>query len=305
MGVSALVRARHDSHEDSVVEKRLLQWLQLVQVSFLQPYIPLTHGLNPEEQLLHALCNRKPFPKHIATTAPPPSSSSLASLLRIVSGVAPLLEAVDSSLTSMPEAKGVDVGILFGKLFILESQLSAWLRMHLQQHYAAGSDIQVNSSSSSKSAKPNIFDLTCESLCRISLLLTVESLDDLRRTQPQPHHQTYRSNQLDHHHPVAAIPTLEVIAAQLCNTTLLLVSAASTPITRARVASGPVHFLQEFFTRKRDEGGLRWCAEVKERVCRNVGNGGGGDGEGAAALLRWDALLPWCLLDFHQIFVRD
>jgi hypothetical protein len=44
VGVSALVRARPDCYEDSAVEMRLLQWLQLVQVGFLArtTSLPLT-----------------------------------------------------------------------------------------------------------------------------------------------------------------------------------------------------------------------------------------------------------------------
>jgi hypothetical protein len=35
VGVSALVSARYDRYEDSAMEKRLLQWLELVQVGSL------------------------------------------------------------------------------------------------------------------------------------------------------------------------------------------------------------------------------------------------------------------------------
>ena len=45
--------------------------------------------------------------------------------------------------------------------------------------------------------------------------------------------------------------------------------------------------------------GSRWCEELKREVC------GGGDGEGVAAFLSWNALLQWCLLDFHPMIVRD
>jgi hypothetical protein len=213
----------------------------------------------------------------------------LTSLLRIVSGVAPLLEAVDIAV-SLTFGE-VNIDLLFEKLFILESQLSAWLRKHLQ-HPATADDAEPTSMAS-RCNKPNVFGLTCESLCRISLLLTVESLNDLLKHHPplQPHQHT----------STATVPPLEVLTAELCYMTKLLVSTASTPITKARVASGPIYFLREFFTRKGDEAGLRWCAELKGKVCGD----GGGDGEGAAVFLRWDALLPWCLLDFHQMFVRD
>jgi hypothetical protein len=189
---------------------------------------------------------------------------------------------VDSAVALKPGE--AEVSLLFEQLFELESNLNAWLRAHLQQHYASTSENETENisppppppSSATYHTKTTVFNLTLESLCRISLLLTSESLADLSR----------------HHRQLTTLPisSPEVAAASLCHTTTLLASAAKTPINCARVVSGPLHFLKGFFARNGDEAGLRWCAGMKGRVC----------GDKGAEFLRWDALLPWCLLDFHR-----
>jgi hypothetical protein len=179
----------------------------------------------------------------------------------------------------------VEVSLLFERLFELESNLNAWLRAQLQQQHSSATENDTEntspspspSSSSTPHTKTTLFNLTLESLCRISLLLTSESLADLSQNHPRPT-------------TTIPISSPEVAAASLCHTTTLLACAAKTPINRARVVSGPLHFLQGFFARNGDETGLRWLADVKGRVCEDKG----------AEFLRWDALLPWCLLDFHR-----
>jgi hypothetical protein len=193
-----------------------------------------------------------------------------------------------------------NIGLLFERLVSLESQLSAWLRTHLKHPETENSSLEHTPTT--RHMNPNVFDLTCESLCRISLLLIVESLDDLLKyTSHHNHYHSLPLQTITTTTTTTVILPLEVLTAELCRTAILLVSAATTPINRARTVSGPLYFLREFFARKEDEAGLRWCDELKGRVC---GSDGGG-GEEAAAFLRWDALLPWCFLDFHQMFVRD
>jgi hypothetical protein len=176
----------------------------------------------------------------------------------------------------------VEVSPLFEQLFELESSLNAWLVAQLQQQHSSTTEHDTentslpSSSSSTPHTKTTVFNLTLESLCRISLLLASESLADLSQHHPRP--------------TTNPISSPEVAAASLCHTTTLLECAAKTPINRARVVSGPLHFLQGFFARNGDETGLRWLADVKGRVC----------GDKGAEFLRWDALLPWCLLDFHR-----
>jgi hypothetical protein len=210
-----------------------------------------------------------------------------------------LLEAVDTAVSSTPGE--ATIGLLFERLVVLESQLSAWLRTHLQHPGTENNSLEHTPPT--RRTNPNVFDLTCESLCRISLLLAVESLDDLLKYHSHHHHHHSQPNHNFHQTTTTTtiIPPLEVLTAELCRTATHLFSAATTPINRARTVSGPIHFLRDFFTRKEDEAGLRWCDEMKGRVY-----GGDDDyGEEAVAFLRWDALLPWCLLDFHQMFVRD
>jgi hypothetical protein len=186
---------------------------------------------------------------------------------------------VDSAVALNPGE--AEVSLLFEQVFELESNLNAWLRAQLQQQqFSATEDKTENTSpppsSSTRHTKTTVFNLTLQSLCRISLLLTSESIADLSRHHRQP--------------TTIPISSPEVAAASLCHTTTLLASAAKTPINCARVVSGPLHFLQGFFARNEDEAGLRWCTEMKGRVC----------GDKGAEFLRWDALLPWCLLDFHR-----
>jgi hypothetical protein len=176
----------------------------------------------------------------------------------------------------------VEINPLFERLFELEGSLNAWLMAQLQQHHSSATENDTeyipppSSSSSTPHTKTTVFNLTLESLCRISLLLTSESLAGLSQHHSRP--------------TTIPISSPEVAAASLCHTTTLLACAAKTPINRARVVSGPLHFLQGFFARTGDETGLRWLADVKGRVC----------GDKGAEFLRWDALLPWCLLDFHR-----
>jgi hypothetical protein len=185
---------------------------------------------------------------------------------------------VDSAVALNPGE--AEVSLLFERVFELESNLNAWLRAHLQQRYASASENETENISppqpSSHHTKTTVFNLTLESLCRIGLLLTSESLVDLSQHHRQP--------------TTIPISSPEVAAASLCHTTTLLACAAKTPINCARVVSGPLHFLKGFFARNGDEAGLRWCTEMKGRVC----------GDKGAEFLRWDALLPWCLLDFHR-----
>jgi hypothetical protein len=107
-----------------------------------------------------------------------------------VSGVAPLLEAVDTAVSSTPGE--ATIGLLFERLVVLESQLSAWLRTHLQHPGTENNSLEHTPPT--RRTNPNVFDLTCESLCRISLLLAVESLDDLLKYHSHHHHDHSQPN---------------------------------------------------------------------------------------------------------------
>lgn len=122
----------------------------------------------------------------------------------------------------------------------------------------------------------SLFDLTCESLCRICLLLVVEGLHELE-TRMWPGTQ-----------PPTFAPRAH--ATSLRKTMAALMHAVYTPICKARVMSAPLHFLRRFYAQQGDEAGVRWCQRARETVCKE------------APWLRWDALLPWCLLYPHKLF---
>jgi hypothetical protein len=121
----------------------------------------------------------------------------------------------------------------------------------------------------------SLFDLTCESLCRICLLLIVESLHSLESHMWPTQPPTFSPQ--DH-------------ATSLRKTMADLMHAAYTPICKARVMSAPLHFLRRFYEQKGDHSGLQWCQEARKTICEE------------APWLRWDALLPWCLLYPHKLF---
>jgi hypothetical protein len=123
-----------------------------------------------------------------------------------------------------------------------------------------------------------LFDLTCESLCRIGLLLVVESLTDLGSWMWPTYSLTVTPN--------ACVRALR-------KTTTLLAEAASIPVCKARATSCPLPFLSRYYTRTRDAVGLQWCTETKEAIYRE------------APYLRWDAVLPWSLLTLHEIPLYD
>jgi hypothetical protein len=122
------------------------------------------------------------------------------------------------------------------------------------------------------------FDLTCEPLCRVCLLLVVESLTDLGDW-------TWSTNSLN--------LTPNACVRALRKTTTLLAEAASIPVCKARAAVFPLIFLSRYHTRAKDVVGLQWCLEIKETVHRE------------ATYVRWDASLPWSLLTLHEIPLHD
>ena len=193
-------------------------------------------------------------------------------LLTIGSRVPPALNLVDTCVSG--EYRQVDSSLV-KNLIWQEKALAAYLTTHcsasLQDSRLEHSPAKDDSAITSKS----LFDLTCESLCRICLLLVVESLHNFEShmwpTQP---------------------PTFDpqTHATSLRKTIAALTDAAYTPICKARVMSAPLHFLRRFYEQQGDSAGLRWCQRVRETVCKE------------APWLRWDALLPWCLLYPHKLF---
>lgn len=187
-------------------------------------------------------------------------------LLTLGSRVPPALNLVDTCVSG--ESRQVDSSVV-KNLMSQEKALAAYLTKHCTaspqesrlEHNPAKDDSAVTSKS--------LFDLTCESLCRICLLLVVESLHNLETHMWPKHPPTFAPQ--DH-------------ATSLRKTMAALTHAAYTPICKARVMSAPLHFLGGFYEQQGDLSGLQWCRQIRETVCKE------------APWLRWDALLPWCLL---------
>jgi hypothetical protein len=232
---------------------------------------------NDTKQLIHSLCTRKSFPKLHAIPAIPTHSAELDLLLQLAFRTPPLLEAVDLAISSRSQQAGSH---LTKRLVAQEKSLITWLEAFCPRKphgdYSKN-DVAVSTADhglQSRACKGSLFVMTCESLCRICLLLTVESLADLESwTRPNDH-------------PTIALNTY---ATSLCETMVLLGKIASTPICKARAVNGPLHFLSRYYTKTRDPSGLQWCVQVKNDICQE------------APYLRWDALLPWSLMTLHKI----
>jgi hypothetical protein len=123
-----------------------------------------------------------------------------------------------------------------------------------------------------------LFNLTCETLCRICHLLVVDS-------QARSENQTLSN--------VSSCPSPMECANDLRQAMTMLEEAAGTPICKARAMSAPLHFLSEYCKQNGDDDGLRWCHKTKETL------------RGQAPYLHWDALLPWCLLTLNEIPYYD
>jgi hypothetical protein len=231
--------------------------------------------INIREQLVHALCTRKPFPKNLAIPTTPTHSTKLDLLLDLAFRIPLLLNTVD--LTTGADFWKIDKPPI-KSLITLEKALIAWL-----EAFCSGSPngdcVQSDpaprvTDSPPSDCRSSLFDLTCESLCRICLLLVVESLADLESWTWPTYSPTF---------------TLNACVRALCKTTSLLAEVASIPVCRARATSCPLLFLSRYYTRTKDAVGLQWCLETKETIYRE------------APYLRWDALLPWSLLTLHEI----
>jgi hypothetical protein len=196
----------------------------------------------------------------------------LEALLALGTQIPPALNLVDACISG--KSRQVESSLV-KNLMSQEKALTAYLATHCtpnpQGDLTQQDPVDEDSSMTSKS----LFDLTCESLCRICLLLVVESLYNLESHMWPTQSPTFTPQ--DH-------------ATSLCKTMTALTHAAYTPICKARVLSAPLHFLLGFYERRGDHSGTQWCRRVREAICEE------------APWLRWDALLPWCLLYPHRLF---
>lgn len=132
----------------------------------------------------------------------------------------------------------------------------------------------AKTSASPVDSRNDLFNLTCETLCRICHMFIVES-------QVRVDDQALRN--------VASYPSPIDCADALRRAMMSLQEAAGTPICKARVMSAPLHFLSDYYQRHEDDSGLQWCHKTKESL------------QSEAPYLHWEALLPWCLLTLNEI----
>jgi hypothetical protein len=195
-------------------------------------------------------------------------SAKVNFLLDLAFRVPPLLEEIDAA--NRTELQMLDSKSLRENISTLKKTFEFWL-----QSFCVSS--RPDQEPSTPKARTPIHDLTCESLCRICLLLLVEGLTDF-----EAHNQPS--------HPPTS--TTESYANQLRKTATLFTTATKIPVVKARGVSGPLHFLDRYYSRTGDVAGMQWCQQLKESVCRE------------APYLSWDVMLPWSLLALYAIPLR-
>lgn len=194
-------------------------------------------------------------------------SAKVNFLLDLAFRVPPLLEKIDSAFATHRDQSDI---VMIENIFTLKKTFETWLKSFC-------SVSRLSQKTSPRVVKNSIHDLTCESLCRICLLLLVEGLTDLEsREQPE------------------RLPTFntEEYATELRNTVALFLKATKIPIVKARGVSGPLHFLGRHYSRTGNAEGEQWCLELKESLCKE------------APYLSWDLMLPWSLLTLYAIPLR-
>lgn len=232
---------------------------------------------------MHSLCSATPFPEKYAAPAVPSQSSALDCLLGLAFHVPILLSAEKAMKSSIRRPDSTNQ--LTRELDCLAKTLNNWLeafskgdpRME-QAHDSSPEALDTNDKLTPevpRRIKPaKLFDLTCDSLSRICLLLTYASLSRVTRLSRSNNPQYQRELNIK----------LLTCAKELRDTTMRLAEAAETPVCRALALRAPLYFLKRWYNSARDYSGLRWCAEMQSKVCDD------------APYLQWDALLPWSLM---------
>jgi hypothetical protein len=197
-------------------------------------------------------------------------SAKVNSLLDLAYRVSPLLEKIDSAQGDA-ESRTSDITSLSENILTLKKTFEFWLKSFCVVS-------RLDQQNAPRDTKTSIHDLTCESLCRICLLLLVEGLTDLETRENPAHPPTCNT---------------ETYANELRKTTTLFTTATKIPVVKARGVSGPLHFLQRYYSRTGDAAGMQWCLKLKESVRRE------------APYLSWDVMLPWSLLTLYAIPLRS
>ena len=193
-----------------------------------------------------------------------------------------MLVAVDLTIAGELQSPREDLAM---RLDIQETALRSWLAAYSFSdntgQAAVCRDLAVKKTgdaTSSPDSRNSLFNLTCETLCRICHLLIAESLVGLDKRIL---------------HNLSPCPLPDTCTSDLRKAMIMLEEAAGTPICKARVMSAPLHFLSGYYKRHEDDEGLQWCHETKEAL------------RSEAPYLHWDALLPWCLLTLNEIPYYD
>jgi hypothetical protein len=195
-------------------------------------------------------------------------SAKVNSLLDLAFRVPPLLEKIDSA---NDKESCASVSSLSEKILTLKKTFEFWLKS-----FCVVSRLKQETASRD-AKKDSIHDLTCESLCRICLLVLVEGLADLEARKQPEDPSSFNTEQY---------------ASELRKTADLFMSATKIPMVKARGVSGSVHFLEEYYSRTGNIAGRHWCSQLRESVCRE------------APYLSWDVMLPWSLLTLYAIPLR-
>jgi hypothetical protein len=205
-------------------------------------------------------------------------SAKVNFLLDLAFRVPPLLKEIDSTTTTT--GPRISDTSLSENILTLKKTFEFWLKSFCTP--SSRLDNKDPTASPNK-PKPSIHDLTCESLCRICLLLLVSGLTDLEeKKNPTQQHFSRPS------------PTFnpDQYAGELRQTASLFMRATKIPIVKARGVSGALHFLGAYYSRVGDAKGVQWCRQLKESVCSE------------APYLSWDVMLPWSLLTLYAIPLR-
>jgi hypothetical protein len=235
---------------------------------FVPSLIPgIRRRLTAREQLVHSLCTRKPFSGGLPVRAMSTRSAKVNFLLDLAFRVPPLLKEIDLANDTEPRTSDTS---LFNDMLALKKTFESWLQSFCIVR-------RPDQDPSAPKARISNHDLTCESLCRICLLLLVEGLTDLEASQYPERPPAFNT---------------ESYANELRKTASLFVSATKIPVVKARGVSGPLHFLERYYSRAGDSAGTQWCLQLKESVCRE------------APYLSWDVMLPWSLLTLYAIPLR-
>lgn len=239
-------------------------------------------------QLMHSLCNRKPFPICCAAPAVRTSSPALDFLFDLAFRVPPLLESVDALERTDNNVICIS-DRLKNELASLERALVVWLGSFCESKSHTGRELTASAVAHDtdrspeghelKSAKPPcLFELACESLCRVCLLLIYQSHISLE----SPNDCTKLSQSLYDSSAVVCAHSLRHLVG-------LLGGVAERPIAQGLALRAPLHFLEQWYSYSRDNDGLLWCAETTKAV------------RARAPYLQWDALMPWSLMPLIKV----